>query len=329
MPRRSLRSSTGENRSTAGSRASPARALLLHGTCRALHRVGCLTAQELDSFCETSQRCEGRHGHADDSSNSARNAHELKKAEAQASWQIAQERLGDYLQRANTSPDVSSTTTPSTILRMRSAYRQVKDAWVAMTRVVSDSPASSGEEVEDLIAGCGVQVTGGLVSQDNRWPLDDRPGDGHALLFSTREFVGIPMLFAGETDFLQGLTSHIRIRLCSQFQGKKYIFKGGKCGQKVEELKDKTEPEPAQVRAPLLPEKFQILPFDLYAPFRRVVEAGDQIEKRALSRSALAEESDNFTRAYFKAAASKGRCIREVIRVVLPKVDNADYRFSH
>jgi hypothetical protein len=60
-----------------------------------------------------------------------------------------------------------------------------------------------------------------------------------------------------------------------------------------------------------------------------VVEAGDQIEKRALSRSALAEESDNFTRAYFKAAASKGRCIREVIRVVLPKVDNADYRFSH
>ena len=133
------------------------------------------------------------------------------------------------------------------------------------------------------------------------------------------------MLFAGETDFFQGIASHSRIRLCGQFQRKKYIFKGSKCGQKVEELKDKTESEPAQVRTSLLSKKLQVLPFDLYAPFRRMVETCDKIEKRALSRSALSEKSHDLTRAYLQTAATKGRCISEVIRVVLPEIDNTDH----
>src|SRR3954451_12750282 len=46
------------------------------------------------------------------------------------------------------------------------------------------------QEVEDLDAGAGVQVAGGLVGEDDRGPADQGSGTRHALLLTTGELVG-------------------------------------------------------------------------------------------------------------------------------------------
>ena len=51
-------------------------------------------------------------------------------------------------------------------------------------------PSSSfrpAEEVEDLLAGLGVQVAGGLVGQQQGRVVDQGPGDGHPLLLAAGE----------------------------------------------------------------------------------------------------------------------------------------------
>ena len=47
------------------------------------------------------------------------------------------------------------------------------------------------EERHDLLAGLGVEVAGGLVGQQDRGRIDQRPGNGHALALAAGEFVGL------------------------------------------------------------------------------------------------------------------------------------------
>ncbi len=46
------------------------------------------------------------------------------------------------------------------------------------------------EHLEDLHAGAEVELTGGLVGQQDRIAGGEGPGDGHPLLLATRQLVG-------------------------------------------------------------------------------------------------------------------------------------------
>ena len=46
------------------------------------------------------------------------------------------------------------------------------------------------EELHDLVAGLRVEVAGGLVGQDQLRVVDQRAGDGHALLLAAGQLVG-------------------------------------------------------------------------------------------------------------------------------------------
>src|SRR5277367_2027380 len=45
------------------------------------------------------------------------------------------------------------------------------------------------EQGEDLDAGLGIEVSRGLVRQDNRRPVDERPGDRHALALTAGKLI--------------------------------------------------------------------------------------------------------------------------------------------
>ena len=89
------------------------------------------------------------------------------------------------------------------------------------------------------------------------------------------------MLFTGEADLFQSVAGRLRIWLGDQFQGKKDVLKGSKCGQEVKELKDKAEPEAAKVCASLLTKKAKVLPLDLYKPFGREIQSCDKVKECA------------------------------------------------
>jgi hypothetical protein len=53
----------------------------------------------------------------------------------------------------------------------------------------------------------GIQIAGGLVGQDDLWAVNERPGEGNALLFSAAE-LGWQMMQAGrETHFAEQFCS--------------------------------------------------------------------------------------------------------------------------
>ena len=53
-----------------------------------------------------------------------------------------------------------------------------------------DDGFSDGAEVvkhaEDLLAGGRIEISGGFVSEQQKWIIDERAGDGDALLLSSR-----------------------------------------------------------------------------------------------------------------------------------------------
>ena len=56
------------------------------------------------------------------------------------------------------------------------------------------------EEVEDLLAGLGVEVAGGFIGDQERAPVDQRPGDRDPLLLPAREPGGLVVEAVAEAD---------------------------------------------------------------------------------------------------------------------------------
>ena len=61
------------------------------------------------------------------------------------------------------------------------------------------------EQFDDVPAGARIEVAGGLVRQDQIRRVDQRPRNGHPLLFSARKFVGPVVHAFGQADPLQQL----------------------------------------------------------------------------------------------------------------------------
>src|SRR5688572_24644962 len=58
---------------------------------------------------------------------------------------------------------------------------------------------------EDLVAGLGVEVPGGLVGEDDRRPVDQGAGDGDTLALAARQLVGAVLHAVGQADDGEGL----------------------------------------------------------------------------------------------------------------------------
>ncbi len=62
----------------------------------------------------------------------------------------------------------------------------------------------SFEDVEDFLAGLGIQSARRLVRQNDGWIPHDGAGDGDALLLSSGEFVGFVCGLVGKPDAFEG-----------------------------------------------------------------------------------------------------------------------------
>jgi len=54
----------------------------------------------------------------------------------------------------------------------------------------AEAGANFEKEVHDAFAGGGIEIAGGLVGEKNFWAIDERTGDGGALLFAAGKFGG-------------------------------------------------------------------------------------------------------------------------------------------
>ena len=80
-------------------------------------------------------------------------------------------------------------TLPSSCGSTRRAWRATSASWVTMM-IVWPGRVQLVEQREDLVAGAAVEVAGRLVGEQDRRAVDQRPGDGDALLLAAGELVG-------------------------------------------------------------------------------------------------------------------------------------------
>ena len=61
------------------------------------------------------------------------------------------------------------------------------------------------EEQEDLLAGGGVEIAGGLVGEEDGGLIYEGAGEGAALLLAAGEFAGSVVVAGAEADAVEGL----------------------------------------------------------------------------------------------------------------------------
>lgn len=100
------------------------------------------------------------------------------------------------------------------------------------------------EDVHDFIAHHTIQVTGGLISENNLWSANDGPRDGYPLLLSARELARKVMHPVVETYLFQCFfcqaTAFFTIHLAVK-EGQFYVVQHRKVIDQVETLEDKAQ----------------------------------------------------------------------------------------
>ena len=128
--------------------------------------------------------------------------------------------------------------------------------------------------------------------------MRQRPRDGHTLLLAAGELVGIGRKPIAEPDAVeQRLGARARIAgRAVQLQRQRDIFEHRQRRDEIEELKDDADVAAAEERALLLAERGQVehaavLAEDHAAAAGRI-DAGDEVEQRALAAARLAKQAD-------------------------------------
>ena len=93
------------------------------------------------------------------------------------------------------------------------------------------------EEDKDLIGGAGVEVTGGLVGEDDGGVVDQGTGNGHALHLSARHLVALVLQAVAESHGLQGGNGSLATLSAVVFlvvhEGQLHVLHGGGLRQEV------------------------------------------------------------------------------------------------
>ena len=103
--------------------------------------------------------------------------------------------------------------------------------------------------LQDVVGVLGVEVGRRLVGEDEVGPLDDGPGDGHALALAAGELGRAGLGPVGEVDPFEGghdLAAPLGRRVAEEEQGELDVLVDGVDGQEVESLEDEADVTVAQ-----------------------------------------------------------------------------------
>ena len=130
-------------------------------------------------------------------------------------------------------------------------------SWVTITMVWPSSSHGPAHEVEDLGAGAGVEVAGGLVGEDDLRPAGQGPGHRDPLLLAARQLARA-VRRAGRARPTVSIT-RVEPRLvglaAGEGQRQRDVLVGGERRHQVEGLEDEADLVPAQLGELLVVER--------------------------------------------------------------------------
>ena len=150
------------------------------------------------------------------------------------------------------------------------------------------------EQLHDPDAGGGVEVSGGLVGDQDRRTVDERTSDGNALLLTTGQLAGVAVFFAGQTDELDHLRDDLGdqvARASGHLEGEGHVLVDGLVGEQPEVLEDGADLA-AQLGHLPVREPGDVLAGDVDRALRRPLLAQDQSQQGRLARTRGPDQED-------------------------------------
>jgi len=188
-------------------------------------------------------------------------------------------------------------------------------------------PVKTVEQGHDLGAGGRVKVSGGLVGQQDRRIVDQRPGDGDALPLSAGEFAGLVVhaLFeVGEAQGLLGPLDPLLGRHAGIDQRQFDVVQGRGARQQVEGLEDEADLLVADAGQFVVAQVAHQVAVDEVIAFGGRVQAADQVHQRRLARSRRPHDGDILAALDLEVHAGDGMNLLVAHDVRLPQVVGAD-----
>src|SRR5918998_1049889 len=158
------------------------------------------------------------------------------------------------------------------------------------------------QELHDAYARVRVEVTGGLVGDEDRRLRDEGPGDGDALLLPAREHVRVFVHLRRETHEVEDL-GHLRADrappLARHLHRVGHVLGSGLVRQQLEVLED--GPDVAPVARDLAPrDRREPGPLDVDGARRGFDLLEDQAHHRGLARAARPDQEDELSVLYLQ-----------------------------
>ena len=153
-------------------------------------------------------------------------------------------------------------------------------------RRLAEAVDERAHELEDLAAGGGVEVAGGLVREHHRRARHERAGHRDALLLAAGHLARAVAEAVGEPDLGDELLVPVRLRLAAgDLHRQEDVLLRREHRQEVEELEDEADVVAAQRRQPGVVEAGDLGVADPHLPAVGVVQPGEDVHERRLARA--------------------------------------------
>ena len=167
------------------------------------------------------------------------------------------------------------------------------------------------QHFHDLLAGGRVEVAGRLVGQDDVGIVDQRPGDGHALLLAAGELGGPvvdPIAQADQPGELDRPLVRLLAELAGSLVGQREldVLEHGVLRDQVVRLEDEAEVAAADLGELVVVEPRDVATAQEVLAAGRAVEAAQQVEHGALARAGGAHDGDVFAGVDIDGHAPQG-----------------------
>ena len=140
------------------------------------------------------------------------------------------------------------------------------------------------QQVDDGATGLGVQVAGGLVGEQKRWPGDEGPRERDPLLLAAGQLARIVLKPLAKAHPLQDLSrACLRAAVAAKLQRQHDVFQRGQRGEQLEALEHEADLLAPDPRAAVLVQGRQDHAIQAHRALAGHIQAGQQGQQRALA----------------------------------------------
>jgi len=188
--------------------------------------------------------------------------------------------------------------------------------------------APTGQEVQYLHSGMGVEIPRRFIGKDDRGVFDKRAGYCYTLLFPAGKLMRKTVFLAAKADERYMFPCEVFIGPACEFEREEHIFDCRKGREQVEELKNETQLIAAKLCPASFTKRFKVDAVNLDTSAGWFIKTGKKIEKRCFSRAALSEERYDLALLNIEFGPPQGLTVMPPGVVFFPQVVCA-YRGCH